>query len=225
MAKIALTSEANRQRAREVFRRLQEAYPDAHCTLDYHSPLQLLIMTILAAQCTDTRVNIVCKTLFKKYPTARSFLEVPIEELEEDIRTTGFFRQKARSIVNTCRILVEQYGGKVPGSMEELTQLPGVGRKTANVLLGECFGHQGVIVDTHCTRLANRLGFTRQQDAAKIEQDLMKVWPPEHWTMFSHYMVFHGRAVCTARAPRCSQCVVIDLCPFPASREGKKIAR
>jgi endonuclease-3 len=225
MAKIALTSEANRQRAREVFRRLQEAYPDAHCTLDYHSPLQLLVMTILAAQCTDTRVNIVARTLFKKCPTARSFLEIPIEELEEDIRTTGFFRQKAKSIVSTCAILVEQYGGKVPGSMEELTQLPGVGRKTANVLLGECFGHQGVIVDTHCTRLANRLGFTRQQDAAKIEQDLMKVWPPEHWTMFSHCMVFHGRAVCTARAPRCSQCVLEDLCPFPASREGKKIAR
>jgi len=225
MAKIALTSTGNRQRAREVFRRLREAYPEAHCTLDYHSPLQLLIMTILAAQCTDTRVNIVAQTLFKKYPTARSFLEVPLEELEEDIRTTGFFRQKAKSIVNACRILVEQYGGQVPGALEELTQLPGVGRKTANVLLGECFGHQGVIVDTHCTRLANRLGFTRQRDAAKIEQDLMKVWPPGHWTMFSHYMVFHGRAVCTARAPRCSQCVLNDLCPFPASREGKKIAR
>lgn len=225
MAKSETSLSAKRARAEEIFMRLRSLYPDAHCTLDYHTPLQLLIMTILAAQCTDARVNIVAKSLFRKYRRAQDFLDVPVEELQEDIKTTGFFRQKAKSIVKTCQILVAEYSGDVPGTMEELTRLPGVGRKTANVLLGECFGHQGVIVDTHCTRLANRLGFTRQRDAVKIERELMKIWPPDSWTMFSHYMVFHGRNVCAARAPKCSQCALNDLCPFPCSREGKKHAR
>jgi endonuclease-3 len=225
MAEVKAGLSGKRERALAVYERLAQAYPDVRCTLDYHSPLQLLIMTILAAQCTDARVNVVSKPLFKKHRQAEDFVRAPIEELQEDVRTCGFFRQKAKSIVNTCRILVDEYGGAVPDTMEALTKLPGVGRKTANVILGECFGKQGVIVDTHCTRVANRLGFTRNSDPAKIEKDLMKVWPADQWTLFSHFMVFHGRAVCVARAPKCSGCVLADLCPFPTTREGAKIAR
>ncbi|MBI2422013.1 MAG: endonuclease III [Candidatus Hydrogenedentes bacterium] len=222
---IKHTLAAQKERAREVYRRLTALYPEIRCTLDYHSPFQLLLMTSLAAQCTDARVNIVCKTLFQKYPGPADFLKVPIKQLEEDVRPCGFYRNKAKNILETCRILMEDFGGEVPQTMEELTRLAGVGRKTANVILGECFGKQGVIVDTHCTRLTNRLGFSTTQDPVKIEQQLMKVWPPEHWTLFSHFMVFHGRAVCTARAPKCSACTLADLCPFPESREGAKIAR
>lgn len=225
MAKTALTLEAHRARARQVFARLRAAYPGLRCTLDFKGPLQLLIATILAAQCTDARVNIVTKGLFRKYRKPEDFLNAPIEELHEDIRPCGFYRNKARSIVNTCRKLVERFNGKVPGTMEELLTLDGVGRKTANVILGECFGKQGIIVDTHCARINRRLGFTKQSDPVKIERDLMKIWPEEHWTLFSHSMVFHGRAVCGARAPKCSQCVLADLCPFPKSKEGKRIAR
>lgn len=225
MVSREMTGTAQRSRVEAIYAALRGAYPDVRCTLDYKTPLQLLIMTILAAQCTDARVNILAKTLFRKYRKAEDFLAVPIEELQEDIRTAGFFRQKAKSIVNTCRQLVGSYGGSVPGTMEELTRLPGVGRKTANVLLGECFGIQGVIVDTHCTRLAQRLGLTRNEDPIKIEKDLMKLWPSDCWTLYSHLMVFHGRAVCRARGPKCSQCVVNAHCPFPASREGRAIAK
>lgn len=223
--KIRISIAANKERAREVYARLAEAYPDVHCTLNYKSPFQLLIMTALAAQCTDARVNIVCKDLFPRFPTPQAFHEADVKEIEAMIHSCGFYRQKAKNIKATCKSLVEQFGGEIPRTMAELVKLAGVGRKTANVVLGECFGHQAVIVDTHCTRLANRLGFTKQQDAVKIEQDLMKVWPPAHWTKFSHFMVFHGRAVCTARSPKCTQCVLNDLCPFPTSREGKKIAK
>lgn len=215
---------AKQARARLVYARLQEAYPDARCTLDYKNPFQLLIMTALAAQCTDARVNQVCKGLFKKYKGPADFLKVPVEELEKDIQPCGFYKNKARNIVDCCRKLIELHGGEVPRTMEELTHLGGVGRKTANVVLGECFGHQGVIVDTHCTRLVNRLGFASGTDPVKLEKDLMKVWPPEHWTMFSHYMVHHGRAVCNARKPLCSQCFLRDQCPWPESREGLKRA-
>ncbi|MBX3179560.1 MAG: endonuclease III [Candidatus Hydrogenedentes bacterium] len=225
MAKVSRSKAAQQARAREVYARLVDLYPDIRCTLDYHSPFQLLIMTALAAQCTDARVNIVCQDLFPKYPTPQAFLDADIKDIERMIHSCGFYRQKAKNIMATCKSLVEQFGGEVPQTMEELVQLAGVGRKTANVVLGECFGHQGVIVDTHCTRLTNRLGFTKNQDAVKIEKDLMKVWPPEHWTLFSHFMVFHGRAVCTARAPKCSQCALRDLCPFPDTAEGKKIAK
>jgi len=225
VASRKMTATMQRERAEAIYAALRREYPGVRCTLDYKTPLQLLIMTILAAQCTDARVNIVAKALFRKYRKAEDFLAVPIEELQEDIRTAGFFRQKAKSIVNTCRQLVERHKGRVPGTMEELTRLPGVGRKTANVLLGECFRVQGVIVDTHCTRLAQRLGFTRKEDPVKIEKDLMKLWPPDRWTLFSHLMVFHGRAVCKARGPKCSQCVVNAHCPFPDSREGRAIAK
>ncbi|MBP8132419.1 MAG: endonuclease III [Candidatus Hydrogenedentes bacterium] len=223
MAKTTLTLE--KQRARQVFERLRAAYPGLRCTLDFKGPLQLLIATILAAQCTDARVNIVTRRLFLKYRKPEDYLGAPTEELQEDIRACGFYRNKARSIVNACRRLVDDFNGKVPGTMEALLTLDGVGRKTANVVLGECFGQQGVIVDTHCARINQRLGFTRHADPVKIERDLMKVWPEEHWTLFSHSMVFHGRAVCVARAPRCSQCVLAELCPFPRSKEGKRIAK
>ena len=225
MAKISKSATSQRDRAREVYARLTKLYPDIRCTLEYESPFQLLIMTALAAQCTDARVNIVCRDLFPRYPTPQAFLDGDVKDVERIIHSCGFYRQKAKNIMATCKSLVEQFGGEVPRTMEELVQLAGVGRKTANVVLGECFGHQGVIVDTHCTRLTNRLGFTKNQDAVKIEQDLMRVWPPEHWTLFSHFMVFHGRAVCTARSPKCSQCTLRDLCPFPDTREGKKIAK
>lgn len=225
MAEVKRGRAAAQARAGAVFERLLAAYPDVHCTLEYHEPFQLLIMTILAAQSTDARVNIVAKDLFKKYKKPSDFLKVPVEEIEVDIHSCGFYRAKARNIVKTCQELVASHGGEVPGTMEELVKLAGVGRKTANVVLGECFGVPGVVVDTHCTRVANRLAFTKNQDPVKIEQDLMKVWPREHWTTFSHLMVFHGRAICVARGPRCSICPVRDLCPFPNTKEGKQIAR
>ena len=221
--KTSLT--ANRARALEVFKRLEKDYPDAQCSLDFVDPLQLMVSTILAAQCTDERVNIVTKDLFKKYKTPQDFAGAPEGELEKAIHSCGFYRQKAKSIRSACRTIIDRFDGKVPGTMDELLQLDGVGRKTANVILGECFNTQGVIVDTHCTRLSRRLGFTKHEDAAKIEQDLMKIVPHEHWTMFSHYLVFHGRAVCSARPPRCSECSVNELCPFPRSAQGKKIAK
>jgi len=224
MAKVALTQQANRKRVRVLYERLAAEYPEATCTLNHADPLQLLIATILAAQCTDERVNIVTKTLFKKYKRPEDFVNAPIARLQEDIRSCGFYRQKAKSIVKTCSALIENFDGKVPDTMEALTSLSGVGRKTANVLLGECFNTPGIIVDTHCTRLSRRLGLTKNTDPGRIEQDLMKIVEKPHWTLFSHYLVFHGRAVCSARSPRCSHCCISDLCPFPDSREGKKIA-
>ncbi|MBX7259001.1 MAG: endonuclease III [Candidatus Hydrogenedentes bacterium] len=226
MAKaIKQTLTANRERAVEIFKRLEKDYPDAQCSLDFVDPLQLMISTILAAQCTDERVNIVTKDLFKKYRCPQDYASAPEGELEKAIHSCGFYRQKAKSIRSACRTIIERFGGKVPGTMEELLQLDGVGRKTANVILGECFNTQGIIVDTHCTRLSQRLGLTKHADPAKIEQDLMKVVPNENWTMFSHYLVFHGRAVCSARAPKCSECSVSELCPFSCSAQGKKIRR
>lgn len=225
MPPLKNTLEGKRARAAEVLRRLRKQYPDATCSLDFKDPLQLLVSTILAAQCTDERVNIVTKSLFKKYRRPQDYVNAPPGELEQDIRTCGFFNQKAKSIRNACKTIIERYGGKVPGTMEELLTLDGVGRKTANVILGECYGVPGVIVDTHCTRLANRLGFTKTTEAGKIEQDIMKIVPREDWNIFSHCLVFHGRAVCNARAPRCSECVVNGLCPFPATPQGRKIAK
>ena len=225
MRKFKRTQQAMRERAKQLFARLGAAYPDAHCTLNYENPLQLLIMTALAAQCTDVRVNLVTPELFRRWPDAPALAGAPQREIEKVIHSCGFYRTKAKNIKAACALIVERHGGEVPPKMDALVQLPGVGRKTANVILGECFGAQGVIVDTHCTRLANRLGFTKQRDAVKIERELMKVWPPAHWTQLSHFMVFHGRAVCTARAPRCSECVLADLCPFPDTREGRKLAR
>ncbi|MCC6488412.1 MAG: endonuclease III [Candidatus Hydrogenedentes bacterium] len=219
------TLAAQRERALAVVRKLEAEYPEATCSLEYREPLHLLIATILAAQCTDARVNIVTKTLFKQYRSAADFASAPEGELEEAIRTCGFYRQKAKSIREACRDIVGRFEGRVPGTMDELLQLRGVGRKTANVLLAECFEPAGVIVDTHCRRLSNRLGFTTSGDPAKIERDIMKLLPLDHWRMYSHCLVFHGRAVCNARSPKCSQCVVRELCPFPAAPEGRKIGK
>lgn len=209
------TLNASRRRALRIFALLREQYPEARCTLRHENPFQLLVMTILAAQCTDARVNIVCKTLFAEYPDPAAFLAAEPALLEAAIRSTGFFRVKAKNILATSRILVEQYGGDVPRTMEALLELPGVGRKTANLLLGDCFDTPGVVVDTHCGRLARRMGFTRAVEPRKVELDLMRVWPRKLWADFSHLMVFHGRALCSARTPKCAQCVVRRQCPWP----------
>jgi endonuclease-3 len=189
-------------------------YPDAHCALDHDDPYQLLVATILSAQCTDKRVNIVTPDLFRHYPDATALSGAKAEELEEEIKSTGFFRNKTKSLLGMARALVEQHGGKVPDSMEELTQLPGVGRKTANVVLGNAFGtNVGIVVDTHVTRLSNRLGLTRETDAVKIEEDLMPLFPSEQWTLVSHLLIEHGRQICIARTPRCEICPLNDICP------------
>jgi endonuclease-3 len=214
------TTAKERERAIQIYERLTAAYPDVRCTLDYRSPFQLLVMTILAAQCTDARVNIVCRELFRRYQSPHDFAASEQEELEAAVKTCGFFRQKAKSIRESSRIIVEQYGGSVPGTMEGLLALPGVGRKIANAVLGECFGMQGVIVDTHCRRVAGRLGFTKNTEPARIEKDLRRLWPPDRWTLLSHFMVFHGRAVCTARSPKCVTCCLVDVCPYPRKMAG-----
>lgn len=189
-------------------------YPDAHCALDHETPEQLLIATILSAQCTDERVNIVTKTLFKKYPRVKDLAEADLSELEQDVRSTGFYKNKAKSLKTMAQQLVEKFNGKVPQDLEELVQLPGVGRKTANVVLGNSFNiASGIVVDTHVTRLSNRLGFTRHQDAVKIEEDLVSIVPKEDWIQFSHWLITHGRQVCKARSPRCNNCFLQELCP------------
>jgi endonuclease III len=203
-----------KQHAETILARLKKEYPDAHCELDFADPLQLLIATILSAQCTDKRVNIVTPELFRRYPSAPALADAEREELEERIRSTGFFRSKAKSLMGMARALVERHGGRVPDTMEELTKLPGVGRKTANVILGNAFDrNEGIVVDTHVTRLANRLGLTRETDPVKIEAALMPLFPREQWTMLSHLLIEHGRQICVARVPRCEQCVLNDICP------------
>ena len=206
-------------RAKAVIRRLKKRYPDAKCSLNFKNPLQLLVATILSAQCTDARVNMVTKDLFKKYKTAKDFANANPEEFEDEIRSTGFFRNKTKSILAMAQALQDRHKGVVPKTMKELTALAGVGRKTANVVLGNAFGiDEGVVVDTHVTRIANRLGFTKQKDAVRIEQDLMKIIPRKDWTLFPHLMIHHGRATCQARKPKCEECVINDLCPSANKR-------
>ena len=189
-------------------------YPKAKCSLDYETPFELLIATILSAQSTDVRVNLVTKTLFKKYPTVASFASAKPIVLERDIHSTGFFRNKAKSIMGASQAILERHAGEVPKTIDELTALPGVGRKTANVVLGNAFGiDEGIVVDTHVTRVSGRLGLTRQTDAVKIENDLVKLIPRKDWTKFSHMLIFHGRAICIARKPKCSACLLNELCP------------
>ncbi|MDW8308476.1 MAG: endonuclease III [Verrucomicrobiales bacterium] len=203
-----------RQRVRQLITALRRTYPNAHCELAYSNPLELLIATILSAQCTDKRVNMVTAELFKKYRTAADYANAPLAELEQDIKTTGFYRNKARNIQACCRALVERHGGEVPRTMEALTALDGVGRKTANVVLGNAFGiNDGIVVDTHVVRLARRLGLSRQTDPNKIEQDLMQLVPRPDWTLFSHWLIWHGRRRCFARKPDCAQCELARLCP------------
>lgn len=225
MAKVKAGAAATRERALEVYRILRETYPDARCSLDYTNALELVIATILAAQCTDLRVNLTTPALFARFKTPADYAAAPLEEIEGYVKSCGFYRNKAKNIQAMCRKLIERHHGEVPGTMAELTALDGVGRKTANVVLGECFGDGGVVVDTHCGRLARRLGYTKNADPVKVERDLMKVWPKKTWRMYSHSFVFHGRAVCDAQRPKCSICPVAHLCPFPDTREGKRIAR
>jgi endonuclease-3 len=201
-------------RTQKIISVLKRTYPNAHCELDFSNPLELLIATILSAQCTDKRVNLVTAELFKKYRHAKDFADADVSELEQDIRSTGFYKNKAKNIKACCAALVEKFGGEVPRTMDELHALAGVGRKTANVVLGNAFGiNVGVVVDTHVTRLSARLGLTNETDAVKIEQVLMKLVPQDEWTLFSHWLIWHGRRRCAARKPDCEPCELKTLCP------------
>lgn len=200
--------------AREIEQRLRLLYPDAHCELDYRSPFELLVATILSAQCTDKRVNMVTPELFRRWPDARALAAADVAALEDVIRSTGFFRSKAKSLLGMARDVVGRHGGAVPATMDDLVTLPGVGRKTANVLLGNAIGrNDGIVVDTHVARLAARFGFTTETDAVKIEQALMPLFARDGWTMLSHLLIWHGRRVCDARKPRCADCSLADICP------------
>lgn len=214
-------STALKTRSSEIVRLLGEGYADATCALLHDSPFQLLIATILSAQCTDERVNIVTRDLFRRYPTAEKLATARLDEVEKIIQSTGFFRAKAKNIVGCAQALVERHGGEVPRELEQLVHLPGVGRKTANVVLGTSFGiPTGVVVDTHVTRLTRRLGLTKQADAVRIERDLMRLLPSEAWIDFSHRLIHHGRRVCKARKPACAACLLLAVCP----REGVTIS-
>jgi endonuclease III len=206
--------QVGRDVALEYMRRLGETYPDAKCSLDYTNPYQLLVATILSAQCTDVRVNMVTPDLFARFPDAAALADADRGDLESRIKSTGFFRNKTKSLLGMARAVIDKHRGAVPNTMDELTNLPGVGRKTANVILGNAFGlNEGIVVDTHVTRVSYRLGLTRETDPVKIEQDLMKIIPREKWTLFSHLLIFHGRAICVARRPLCERCPLWDLCP------------
>jgi len=206
-------SNAKEKQAAGIYTRLKKAYPGARCSLNFAKPHELLVSTILSAQCTDKQVNKVTPALFQKYPSAQAFAEAPLEELKELIRPTGFFNHKAQSIQSAMRSVVEEFDGRVPDNMDDLLKLQGVGRKTANVVLGDAFGTPGVVVDTHVKRLAKRMGLTQNNDPVKIEFDLMQLFPKEQWTLLGHLMIDHGRAVCDARKPKCKECVMNDICP------------
>jgi endonuclease-3 len=218
-----------RERVAQLIQIFPEVYPGAHCELDFKNPLQLLIATILSAQCTDKRVNKVTPALFKKYPAAADYAKARPAELEKAIQSTGFFRNKTKSIQGATSTIVAKFGGKVPDSMDNLRELPGVGRKTANVVLGNAFHKdEGIVVDTHVIRLSHRLRLTKQVDPEKIEQDLMKLVPKKYWTVWSHWLIWHGRRRCFARRPECSQCELFRLCPsgkiFLRTGEARKPA-
>jgi endonuclease III len=202
-----------RERAGEIVRRLRQKYPGVGSALDYEDPLQCMVATILSAQCTDARVNLVTPALFQKYPTVQDYLNVPQQELENDIRSTGFFRNKAKSIQASCRAIVETYSGSVPRTMDELLTMEGIGRKTANCILCNAYGQPGIMVDTHVKRLAFRMGLTHQKNPDKIEFDLKAMLPESDWTDASHLLIHHGRNVCMARKPKCSDCILGDICP------------
>lgn len=199
--------------ARQVSRSLAKLYPDAHCALVYESPFQLLVATILSAQCTDKTVNKVTPALFARFPDPQAMAKADQSELESLIKSTGFFRNKAKNLIACAQALVEKHQGKVPASLDALTHLPGVGRKTANVVLGNAFDIPGMVVDTHIGRLSRRLGLTKHNDPVKVEHDLMKLFPPKEWTILGHRLIFHGRQVCDARKPKCEACTMKDFCP------------
>jgi endonuclease-3 len=205
---------SEKERAQKIFKNLQSLYPDARCSLRFSNAHELLIATILSAQCTDERVNLVTESLFKKYPTIKSFAEASPEEFEQDIRSTGFFRNKAKNIIAASNVIMKDFKGKVPSEMESLLTLPGVARKTANVVLGNVFNKAvGVVVDTHVQRLSLRMGLTKQKAPEKIEQDLMKLFESSQWVLLSHMMIYHGRKICMARKPACEACPIASLCP------------
>jgi len=211
-----------KDRTEQIIKLLKRAHPNAHCALNHSNAFELLIATILSAQCTDERVNIVTADLFRKYRKPEDYLKVRDTELQQDIKTTGFFRNKTKSIQGACKMLVEEFGGEVPKKMEELLKLPGVARKTANVVLGVAYGiAAGVVVDTHVSRLSHRLGLTKQKDPGKIEIDLQELVPKKDWIIFSHLLIFHGRRVCKARRPLCEECVLEKLCPSSMLKTGK----
>jgi endonuclease-3 len=202
------------KRTAEIIKRLKKAYPDAHCALNHTTPFELLIATILSAQCTDERVNIVTADLFRKYRGPEDFVKVSQQELEKDVHSTGFFRNKAKNIKAASQRLLDVYSGEIPQTMEEILTLGGVARKTGNVVLGNAFGiASGVVVDTHVSRLSQRLGLTKEKTPEKIERDLQELVPKKDWVMFSHWLIFHGRQVCIARKPKCRECVLADQCP------------
>jgi endonuclease III len=221
-AKKGGTKDDRAVRGAEINRRLARAYPAARCSLDFRSPFELLAATILSAQCTDERVNMVTPQLFRRFPGPAELAKASLGEIEEVVKSTGFFRNKAKSLKGMAQALVERHGGRVPGTMEQLVLLLGVGRKTANVLLGNCFGVPGITVDTHMSRVTQRLGLTRNTDPVKIERDLMEVVPHAAWTDFSHRVISHGRAVCDARKPVCDACVLSALCGYFRRFQGKE---
>ena len=221
MPRKSQPSSAKLEHASELYRRLLALYPDAKCALNHRNAFELLIATILSAQCTDVRVNMVTPALFKKFPTPQAFTKAEIEEIETLIRSTGFYHNKAKSILGASRLIVEKFHGKVPDTMEELLLLPGVARKTANVVLGNAFGkNEGMVVDTHIGRLSGRLGLSKHEQPVKIEKDLMALFPRQSWMMLAHLLIYHGRQVCAARKPACARCSLLDLCPA-----GKKLMK
>jgi endonuclease-3 len=216
------TKSQRKARTEQIIKLLKRAHPDAHCALNHSNAFELLIATILSAQCTDERVNIVTADLFRKYRRPEDYLKVRDVELQQDIKTTGFFRNKTKSIQGACKMLVEEFNGEVPRTIEELLQLPGVARKTANVVLGVAYEiAAGIVVDTHVSRLSQRLRLTKQKDAGKIESELLELVPKKDWIIFSHLLIFHGRRVCKARRPLCEQCSVEQLCPSSILKTGK----
>ena len=216
------TKSQRKARAEQIIKLLKRAHPDAKCALNHSNPFELLVATILSAQCTDERVNKVTADLFRKYRKPEDYLKVPATELQEDIRTTGFFRNKTKSIQGACSMLVDEFHGQVPKTMDELLKLPGVARKTSNVVLGVAYGiPAGIVVDTHVTRVSRRLGLTKQKDAVKIEQDLVELVPRIDWIIFSHLLIFHGRRICKARRPLCEECQVEKLCPSSMLKTGR----
>lgn len=203
-----------KKRTAEIIKRFKKAYPEAHCALEHTNAFELLVATILSAQCTDERVNIVTASLFRKYRGPADYLKVEQKELEKDIYSTGFFRNKAKNIQGACKKLIEQFGGEIPQTMDEILTLNGVARKTANVVLGNAFGiASGVVVDTHVARLSQRLGLTEEKNAEKIERELQRLVPKKHWVMWSHWLITHGRRICHARKPKCRECVLANICP------------
>jgi endonuclease-3 len=220
-----LATNPEKERTRKIIARLKKAYPDAKCSLNHSNPLELLIATILSAQCTDERVNIVTADLFRKYRSCADYLKAPTSELQNDVRTTGFFRNKTKSIQGACRVLSEKYGDRVPDTIEELLELPGVARKTANVVLGNAFGiASGIVVDTHVSRLSRRLGLTKHQQPEKIERDLVELVSKKDWIDFSHLLIYHGRQICKARKPLCEKCIVERYCPSSRLKTGAEPA-